>query len=69
MLGPHCCTGFSPVAASGGYSPAAVCGLPTAVASLCGAWSLGVWASVKVLGLSTVVHGLSCSLACGISPE
>ena len=34
MLGPHCCAGFSPVAASGGYSPAAVCGLPTAVASL-----------------------------------
>ena len=39
------------------------------MASRCGAWTLGVWASVEMFGLSVVVHGLSCSLACGISPE
>jgi len=34
VLGLHCCTGFSLVAVSGGYSPAAVCRLLIAVASL-----------------------------------
>ena len=46
-----------------------VCGLLIVMASRCGAWTLGVWASVEMFGLSVVVHGLSCSLACGISPE
>ena len=43
-----------------------VCGLLIVMASHCGAWALGMWASVEVFGLSVVVHGLSCSLACGI---
>ena len=34
MLGLHCCTGFSVLAASGGYSQVAVGGLLIAVASL-----------------------------------
>ena len=34
MLGLHCCVGFSPVAASGGHSVIALCGLLIAVASL-----------------------------------
>ena len=34
MLCPHCCTRFSLVAGSGGYSLVAMCGLPIVVASL-----------------------------------
>ena len=34
MLGLRCCTGFSLIAASGGYSLVAVCGLLVVVASL-----------------------------------
>ena len=34
VLGLHCCAGFSPVAASGGYSLAVVLGLPIAVTYL-----------------------------------
>ena len=34
VLGLGCCTGFSPVVVSGGYSLIAVSGLLTAVASL-----------------------------------
>ena len=43
--------------------------------SCCGAWALDVWASVVVArGLQStvsvvVVHGLSCSAACGILPD
>ena len=46
MLGLHCCSGFSLVAASGGYSLVAVCGLLIAVASLVvehRLWEHGLW--------------------------
>ena len=48
-----------------------VCGLLTAVASRCGAWALGLRASVVVAhglqsaGSVVVAHGLNCSVACG----
>ena len=61
MLGLHCCTGVSFVAASRGYSLAALCGLLVALASLVaepGLW--GTRASVPV------VHRHSCSTAGGI---
>ena len=64
MLGLHCCTGFSLVVAGG---------LLISVASRCGAWALGLTASVvAALGLwsagsMVVLHvGLSCSVACRI---
>ena len=44
VLGLHCCTGFSLVVVSGGYSPAGVHGLFIVVASLVvehGLWGLG----------------------------
>ena len=43
--------------------------------SRCEAWALGMWASVVVsrrlqsAGSVVVVHGLSCSVACGILPD
>ena len=47
VLGLCCCTGFSLVAASGGYSPVAVPGLLIVVASLVAEPGLsGSWASV-----------------------
>ena len=64
MLGLHCCTGFSLVVAGG---------LLISVASRCGAWALGLTASVvAALWLwsadsMVVLHvGLSCSVACRI---
>ena len=51
--------GFSPVAASGSCSLFLVCRLHIAVASRCGARTLGVWASVvAACGSAVVVHGL-----------
>ena len=41
MLGLCCCAGFSLVAASGGYSLTAVCTVPIAAASCCGAQARG----------------------------
>ena len=41
MLDLHCCAGFSLVAANGGYSLVVVLTLLIAVASRCGAWTLG----------------------------
>ena len=76
MLDLRCCTGFSVVGASRGYSLAEVTGLLTVVASLVEQHSLYIaWASVVVVpGLQStdsvvVVHGLSCSAACGIFPD
>ena len=49
VLGLHCCVGSSPVVASGGCSPVAVCRLLTVVASYVALWLLwlkGVKASV-----------------------
>ena len=37
--------------------------------SCCWARALGTWASVAARGLSSWVHGLSCSAACGIFPD
>ena len=49
VLGLCCCTGFSLVVASGGYSPVAVPGLLIVVASLVAEPGLsGSWASVVV---------------------
>ena len=49
VLGLRCSAGFSLVAASGGYSPAAGCRLLTAVASCCRAQALG-WADFSSCG-------------------
>ena len=62
MLGLHCCAGFSPAAESRGYSPGAVCGLLTAVASLVAVPGL------QSIGSIVVAHTLGCSMACGIEP-
>ena len=45
VLGLRSCVDFSPVAESGGYSLAAVCGLPIELVSLV-VEPQGVWASV-----------------------
>ena len=80
VLGLCCCTGVSLVGSSKCYSLVAVCGLHVAVPSLSvehGLW--GKQASVVAAhGLSivasgtssiVVVHGLRCSVACGIFPD
>ena len=75
MLGLLCSVGFSLVAASGGHYLLVVPRLLTVVASLvvehglygaglrsCSSWALDqVW--------TVVVHGLSCSVVCGIFPD
>ena len=68
MLGLCCCAGCSLVVAIRGGSPAAVCGLLTAVASLAAEHGLqGAWASVLVApglwstGSVAAAHGLCCS--------
>ena len=67
VLSLHCCTGFSRVVASGCYSLVAVHRLLTVVASLCcGAWALVVACGLQRAGSVVAVHGLSCSMACGI---
>ena len=77
MLGLHCCTGFSLVAVSRGHFLVVVHGLLTAVASPvveCGLrlQLLRLQGSVVVVprlwstGSIVVVHGPSCSVACGI---
>ena len=61
VLDLPCCSSFSLVAASGGDSLVAICGLLIAAASLIAEprlWS--TWASL------VEVHGLSCPAACGI---
>ena len=72
VLGLCCCAGFSLAVQSGGYSR---CGawLLVAVPSLVapaqavGQWALRVAAhGLKITGSVAVVHGLSCSVACGI---
>ena len=71
---------LSPVVVSSGYSLVGVCGLLVAVASLVVEHGLGgIQASVVAAhGLSivasgtssiVVVHGLRCSVACGIFPD
>ena len=68
MPGLHCCTGFSLVAVSGGYSLDTVCGLLIVVASLAVEQGLQVlrlqW--LRLTGSVVVTHGLGCSKACGI---
>ena len=60
-LGLHCCAWAFSSCDEQGLLFIAVCRLLIVVASLCcGARALGVQASV------VVVHGLSCSVACGI---
>ena len=73
MLGLHCCTGFSLVAASGVSSLVAVSRLLIAVAFPVAERRLqGVRASVVVApglwstGSAVVVYGLSGSPACGV---
>ena len=69
VLGLHCCVGFSLVAASRGCFLVAMCWLLIAVASLVEGHRLwGAWAEwMCPPGSTLVVHGLSCSAACGIS--
>ena len=55
VLGLCCCMGFSPVVASRGYSLVVMHRFPIAVFLL-----------LKSTGSRDVVHGLSCSAACGI---
>ena len=73
VLGLHCCTDFSLVVASRGYSVTELHRLLTAEASLVfwasvvvanGLGSCGSWALEHRLG--SCVHGLSCSLGCGV---
>ena len=72
MVGLLCSAGFSLVAASGGHSLLARHRLLIAVASFVvehgfyggGLRSCGSWALDPVL--TVVVHGLSCSVACGV---
>ena len=68
--------GFSLVAVSGGYSLLQCSGFLIAVASLIaqhGLW--GMWAlevevpALQSTGSIVVVHGLRCSVACGIFPD
>ena len=63
VLGLSCCTGFSPVATSRGYSPVAGHGLLIAVASLTAEHGL------QGTGSTAVELELSCSAACGILPD
>ena len=63
-LGLRCCARAFSSCGEQGLLLIAVHGLLITEASLCcGAWALGVRASV------VVVHRLSCSVACGIFPE
>ena len=80
VLGLHCCTGFSQVAASWACSPAAVhwflicrgfcCCRSWAVGhksfSICGPWAQQLWYLLWSTGSVAVARGLSCSAACGI---
>ena len=73
MLGLHCCSGFSLIAESRGYSLGAMCGLLIAVASLVVEHRLyGTSASVAAVpglqsaGSIVVAHRFSCPTACGI---
>ena len=61
-LGLACCTGFSPVAASRGRSPAVLRGLLTVLASPVAV----LWGTQA---LAVVAHGLSCHSAHGIFPD
>ena len=74
--GLGCCLGSSVAAAHGGCSLAAAGGCLTAEASsVVGHRLQGVWDSVVVahrlqsIGSIAVVHGFSCSVACGILPD
>ena len=83
LLGLHCSASFSLVGASRGYSSLSVCRRLIAVASRCGARTLGhagfsgcgTWAQPlqfldsKSTGSVVVAHRLSCSSACGIFPD
>ena len=63
VLGLHCCVDFSLVVVNRGYFPVVVCRLLTVVTSLVEQGLEAAQASV------IVVHGLSCSEACGIFPD
>ena len=58
------CTGFSLVAVSGGFSLAVVCGLLLLLSMCSGVGGLQEYSSSLL-----VACGLSCSEACGISPD
>ena len=76
MLGRHCCTGFSLVLASGGYT-LVVEGRPLSFQWFLLLWStdsrhvgfsicsLGLWNTGSIVG----VQGLSCPTTCGILPD
>ena len=74
MLGLRCCAGFSVVEAGGNLLCS--CGSWALVASLAVEQWLGdLWASVVVApglwstGSVVVLHGLSCSVSCGVFPD
>ena len=75
MLDLRCSAGFSPVAASGGYSLVVVHGILIAVASfLQSSGSRAHESSSRGSGLysagsAVVVRRLSCSAACGSFPD
>ena len=66
MLGLGFCMDFCLVAASRGYTIVGVCGLLLVVASLVAEHGLVGFSSCGSQALEAVVHGLSCSSACGI---
>ena len=59
-VGLHCCAWAFSSCGERELLFVVVRGLLIAVASRCGAWALGAWASV------IVARGFSCSAACGI---
>jgi len=82
VLGLCCCSGFSVVVMSGGFSPLAVYGLLTVLASLVvehGIWTDGLQELLHMGSVvaipwlpntgSIVVPRLSCSMARGILPD
>ena len=73
VLGLCCCGGPSPVVARGGHAPAAVHELLLAVAPLVVSTRASVAAvrfpGSRHIGSVVVVHGLSCSMASGNSPD
>ena len=70
VLGLHCCEGFSPVVASGGYSSLqwvsfSLEWLPL-LRSMCSGCTGFSSSAPGLQSAIVVVHGLSCSAACGI---
>ena len=74
VLGLYCCTGFCLVAVNRGYSSCGVrashwCGFSCCRAPALGHLGFGCGLLTQGTGSVVVVHGLSCSAACGSFPD